>query len=151
MHAVRRQQATMARERSSFVSAVMSGTIASNISLQPRATFWRMKNKMVLDSIDISLSELSNARFQSMHAKMGDRLLSIAGTGKNCALSVRLSNPSPVLDKNHAPMGPRILSSTGAGVWRKAPKTFPDSGSVLDNLQSMHVKSNKKTGDRVSD
>ena len=48
--------------------------------------------------------------------KMGDRFLSSAGTGKNRALSVRLPNPSPVLDKNRAPMGPEILSSTGAGV-----------------------------------
>ena len=45
-------------------------------------------------------------------------------------------NPSPVLDKNPAPMGPEILSSTGAGVWRKAPKGFPDSNSVLDKFQS---------------
>ena len=29
-----------------------------------------------------------------------------------------------------------ILSSTGAGVWRKAPKAFLDSSSVLDKFQS---------------
>ena len=40
------------------------------------------------------------------------------------------------LDKNRAPMGPEILSSTWAGVWRKAPKGFPDSSSALDRLQS---------------
>ena len=53
---------------------------------------------------------------------MGDRFLSSAGTGKNVALSMRLPDPSPVLDKNPAPMVPEILSSTGNGVWRKAPK-----------------------------
>ena len=67
---------------------------------------------------------------------MGDRFLSSAGTGKNFALSMRVLNPSPALDKNPAPMGPEILSGTGAGVWRKAPKAFPDSSSVLDQLQS---------------
>ena len=36
----------------------------------------------------------------------------------------------------HPCMGPEILSSTGAGVWRKAPKAFPDSSSVLDKFQS---------------
>ena len=45
-------------------------------------------------------------------------------------------NPSPVLDKNRAPMGPEILSSTGAGVWRNAPKGFPDSNSILDEFQT---------------
>ena len=39
-----------------------------------------------------------------------------AGTGKSCALSIRVRNPSPVLDKNRAHTGPEILSSTGAGV-----------------------------------
>ena len=33
-------------------------------------------------------------------------------------------------------MGPEILSSTGAGAWRKAPMTFPDSSSVLDKFQA---------------
>ena len=47
---------------------------------------------------------------------------------------------SPVLDKNPAPMGPEILSSTGAGVWRKAPKAFPDSSSVLDKFQSANFE-----------
>ena len=42
---------------------------------------------------------------------------------------------STVLDKNLAAMGPGILFSTGAGVWRKAPGRFPDSGSVLDKFQ----------------
>ena len=65
-----------------------------------------------------------------------DRLLSSAGTGKNCTLSIRFPDPSPVLDKNRAPMGPEILSSTGAGVCRKAPKAFPDSSSVLDKFRS---------------
>ena len=67
---------------------------------------------------------------------IGDRFLSSADTGKNCALSTRVPNPSPVLDKNRSPMGPEIVSSTGAGVWRKAPKGFPDSSSVLDKFQS---------------
>ena len=64
---------------------------------------------------------------------LGDRFLSSAGAGGNCARPMRLPNPSPVLDKNRAPMGPGILSSTGARVWRKAPMAFPDSNSVLDN------------------
>ena len=46
--------------------------------------------------------------------KVGDRFLSSAGAGKTCALSMRVPNPSPVLDKNRAPMGPEILSNTGA-------------------------------------
>ena len=65
---------------------------------------------------------------------LGDRLLSSAGAGKNCPLSVRFPDPSPILDKNRAPLGPEILSSAGAGVCRKAPKAFPDSSSVLDKL-----------------
>ena len=48
----------------------------------------------------------------------------------------KVPNPSPALDKNCAPMGPEFLPSTGAGVWRKAPKAFPDSSSVLDKFQS---------------
>ena len=68
---------------------------------------------------------------------LGDRLLSSASTGKNCVLSIRFSDPSPVLDKNRAPMGPEILSSTGAGVCRKAPKAFSDSSSVLDKFLSV--------------
>ena len=59
-----------------------------------------------------------------------------AGAGGNCARPMRLSDPSPVLDKNRAPMGPEILSSTGAGVWRRPPMVFPDSSSVLDKFQS---------------
>ena len=57
--------------------------------------------------------------------------MSSAGTGKICALPIRVPNPSPILDKNRASMGPEIISSTGAGVWMKAPKPFPDSSSVL--------------------
>ena len=67
---------------------------------------------------------------------MGDRFLSSAGAGKNCALSIRFPDRSPVLDKNRAPMGPEILSSTGARAWRKAPMAFPDSSSALDKFQS---------------
>ena len=67
---------------------------------------------------------------------MGDRFLSSASTGKNCALSMMFPDLSPVLDKNHAPMSPEMLSSTGAGVCRKAPKAFPDSSSVLNQFQS---------------
>ena len=67
---------------------------------------------------------------------LGDRLLSSAGAGENCARPMRLPDPSPVLDKNRAPMGPEILPSTGAGLWRKAPMAFPDSSSVLDKFQS---------------
>ena len=67
---------------------------------------------------------------------MADRFLSSAGTGKNCALSMRFPDRSPALDKNRAPMGPEFFSSTGAGVCRKAPKAFSDSSSVLDKFQS---------------
>ena len=49
------------------------------------------------------------------------------------SLSLRVPDPSPVLDKHPAPMGPEILCSTGAGVWSKA---FPDSSCVLDKSQS---------------
>ena len=49
---------------------------------------------------------------------------------------MRVPNPSPVLDQNCASMGPEIISSTGAGVWRKAPKAFPHSHSVLDKFPS---------------
>ena len=44
---------------------------------------------------------------------LGDRFLSSAGAGGNCARPMRLPDPSPVLDKNRAPMGPEIWSSTG--------------------------------------
>ena len=71
---------------------------------------------------------------------MGDRFLSGAGTGKSCALSMRVPNPSPALDKIRALVGPEILSSTVAGVWRKAPKGFQDSSSVLDKFQSASTK-----------
>ena len=67
---------------------------------------------------------------------LGDRFLSSASTGKNCALSMKFPDRNPVLDKNRAPMGPEILSNTGAGVWRKAPIAFPRSSSVLDKFQS---------------
>ena len=50
---------------------------------------------------------------------------------------MRLPDPSPVLGTNRAPMGPEILSNTGAGVWRKAPMAFSDSGSVLDTVCSL--------------
>ena len=73
---------------------------------------------------------------QKVYVMLGDRFLSSAGAGENCALSMRLSSPSPVLDKNSAPLGPEILSSTGAGVWRNAPMAFSDSSSVLDKFQS---------------
>ena len=48
---------------------------------------------------------------------------------------MRVPNPSPTLEKNRAPMGPGILSSIGAGVWRKAPSTFPDSNSVVEGRE----------------
>ena len=44
---------------------------------------------------------------------VGDRFLSSAGAGGNCARPMRLPDPSPVLDKNRAPMSPEILSGTG--------------------------------------
>ena len=72
---------------------------------------------------------------QGAQFEMGDRFLSSAGAGGNCARPTRLPDPSPVLDKS-APMGPEILSSTGAGVWRRAAMAFPDSSSVLDKFQS---------------
>ena len=51
------------------------------------------------------------------------------------SLSMRVPNSSPAQDKNRAAVSPEILSSTGAGVWRKAPKGFPDSSSALDKFQ----------------
>ena len=47
--------------------------------------------------------------------EMGDRFLSSAGAGGNCARPVRLPDPSPVLDKNRAPMGPEIYPVLGLG------------------------------------
>ena len=44
--------------------------------------------------------------------------------GRIADLSMRVPNPSPILDKSCAPMGPEILSSTGAGVWRMALEGF---------------------------
>ena len=67
---------------------------------------------------------------------LGDRFLSSAGTGKNCALPARVPNSNPVLDTISAPLGPESLSSTGTGVGGKAPKAFPDSSSVLDQFLS---------------
>ena len=55
-----------------------------------------------------------------------DWYLSSPGIGRNCTLPMRVQHPSPVLDKNCAAMDPEILSSTRAGVWRKAPKAFPE-------------------------
>ena len=62
-----------------------------------------------------------------------------------------MPNPSPVLDKNCAPMGTEFLSSTGARVWRKAPKAFPDSSSVLDKFQSANSFFTKKNGSKPGD
>ena len=70
---------------------------------------------------------------------VGDRFLSSASTGKNCALSMGCPDCSPALDKIRAPMGPEILSSIGAGAWRKAPMAFPDSSSVLYKFQSANL------------
>ena len=44
--------------------------------------------------------------------------------------------PDSSAGQSRAPMGPEILSSTGAVVWRKAPRAFPDSSSVLDESLS---------------
>ena len=74
--------------------------------------------------------------FRRLGPLLGDRLLSSAGAGGNCARPMRLPDPSPVLDKNRAPKGPEILSGTGAGVRREAPTAFPYSSSVLDKFQS---------------
>ena len=57
----------------------------------------------------------------------------------NFALPMRVPNPDQHWIKNPAPMGPEILSSTGDGVWRKAPKAFPDSCSALDKFQAASV------------
>ena len=68
---------------------------------------------------------------------MGGRSLSNTGAGKNGALPSRVLNPSPALDKKLcAHRSPEFLSSTGAGVWGKAPKAFPDSSCVLDQFES---------------
>ena len=63
----------------------------------------------------------------------GRLILSSAGTGEKGALPMTLPNPSPVLDK-------KIVHSTGARVWRKAPKAFPDSSSVLETNFSLRWK-----------
>ena len=77
-----------------------------------------------------------NRQLQPSRVFLGDRFLSSAGAGGNCALPARVPNCSPVLDKILALIGPEILSSAGRGVWRKAPVAFPDSSSVLDKFLS---------------
>ena len=79
------------------------------------------------------ISDLQRA--EKRRLEKGDRFLSSAGAGGDCARPMRLPDPTPVLDKNRAPMGPEISSSTGGGVWREAPMAFPDSSSVLDKFQ----------------
>ena len=51
---------------------------------------------------------------------------------------MRLSNPSPVLDKNRVPMGPRKkkLPVLGLASGRRLLRPFPDSSSALDRFQS---------------
>ena len=46
---------------------------------------------------------------------MGDRFLSSAGAGGNCARPMRLPDPGPVLDTNRAPMGPENFPVLGLG------------------------------------
>ena len=84
----------------------------------------------------VKARQINSPGFSFTFAFVGDRFLSSAGAGGNCARSMKLPDPSPVLDKNRAPVGPEILSSTGAGVWKEAPMAFPDSSSVLDKFQS---------------
>ena len=50
-------------------------------------------------------TSLSTIRTETI--AMGDRFLSSAGAGGNCARPTRLPDPSPVLDKIYAPMGPK--------------------------------------------
>ena len=94
---------------------------------------------MGADSLEELAAEVSATLpmvYKKRRGQMGDRFLSSAGAGGNCARPMRLPDPSPVLDKNRAPTGPEILSSTGAGVWRKVPMAFSDSSSVRDKFQS---------------
>ena len=52
------------------------------------------------------------------HAYLRDWFLSSVGTGRNCALPMKLPNLSPVLHENCAPMGdqgPEILSNAVSG------------------------------------
>ena len=96
----------------------------------------------LLGDLRQSVPQNSRVHLHTHYRNLGDRFLSSAGTGRNFALSLSMrvaKNCSPVLDKNPAPMGPEILSSTGAGVWSKAPKAFPDSSSVLDKFQSATI------------
>ena len=80
------------------------------------------------------------------HNHLGNQCLSSAGTGKNCALPMKVPNPSPGLDKDCTPMGPEMLSNTGSGVWRKAFEAFPNSTSVLDKFQSAIIVWNNLFG-----
>ena len=75
-------------------------------------------------------AESDRSKLQIATILYGKPIFIRAGTGTTCALSMRVSDPRPVLDKNRAPLNLIILSSAGAGVWRKAPKAFPDSSSV---------------------
>ena len=63
---------------------------------------------------DYAKLSLKNSNCNCIRKSWGDRFLSSAGTGKNCVLSMRVPNPSPVLDNECAPMGPEI-SRLGSG------------------------------------
>ena len=65
---------------------------------------------------------------------LGNWVVSNASAGRNCALPLKVPNPSPERDKILHPLGSDILQSTGAGVWRKVPRTFPHSMSALDHF-----------------
>ena len=43
----------------------------------------------------------------------GSSILSSAGTGRNCALPMRVPDPGPILDEDHALVGPEIFSGLG--------------------------------------
>ena len=67
---------------------------------------------------------------------MGDRFLSSAGAGGNCARPLRLPDPSPVLDKKSCAHGSRkFIQHRGWGL-ETAHMAFPDSSSALDKFQS---------------
>ena len=71
---------------------------------------------------------------------LGDRFLSSAAAGANCARPVKLPDPAQCWIKIMHPWVLKFYSVLGgAGLWRKAPMAFPVSSSVLDKFQSARL------------
>ena len=85
------------------------------------------------------------AQHAHFYQLLGDRFLSSAGTGKSCALSMRVPNPSPALDKHIVhPWVQKFYPVPGLGSGGRLLKRFPDSSSVVDKFRNCleYVRSN---------